>query len=438
MQQSGDGFGGGTSPSRGQRGAIPRQKPLFSQFTALSVDQRHTFVACLLGWALDAFDFFILVFAVNAISLDFHAEVRTVTLAITATLALRPVGALIFGWAADRFGRHPTLMINVICYSVLELCSAAAPSLTVLIVIRALYGIAMGGEWGVGAALALESVPKESRGAVSGLLQQGYVIGYLLAALLFGLAFDFIGWRGMFVAGALPAGLVLYIRAKVPESPVWERRPARAGELGKALRSHSGRFLYLVLLMAIFNLFSHGTQDLYPTFLIKQRGLSPHAVAAVAVIYNLGALCGGLTFGMLSERWGRRRAIGGAALLALPMIPLWVLAPGTAALAAGAFLLQFMVQGAWGAVPAHLNELSPGAVRGTFPGLAYQLGNLAAAGVSTIEAGIAQSQGGSYALALGATTGVVALMLAVVTFFGPEARGVDFAAAELPELQGPR
>ncbi len=412
--------------------ATPSRKPLFSQFSALSIEQRHTFVACLLGWALDAFDFFILVFAVNAISLDFHAEVRTVMFAVTATLAMRPVGALIFGWAADRFGRHPTLMINIVSYSVLELCSAAAPSLTALICIRALYGIAMGGEWGVGAALALESVPKESRGAVSGLLQQGYVIGYLLAALLFGLAFNTIGWRGMFVVGALPAGLVLYIRSKVPESPAWKRRPARAGELWSALRKNAGRFLYLVALMAIFNLLSHGTQDLYPTFLTKERGLSAHAVGTVAVVYNLGALLGGLTFGTLSERFGRRRVIVIAALLALPMIPLWVLAPGAAWLALGAFLLQFMVQGAWGAVPAHLTELSPGNVRGTFPGLAYQLGNLLAASVSVIEASIAQSRPGGYALALGATTGLVALLLAAVAFFGPEARGVDFGANESP------
>jgi len=320
-----------------------------------------------------------------------------------------------------------------VSYSVLELCSAAAPSLTALIIIRGLYGIAMGGEWGVGAALALESVPKESRGAVSGLLQQGYSLGYLLAALLFGAAFSFLGWRWMFVVGALPAGLVLYIRAKVPESPAWEKRPAQAGELLTALRSHSGRFLYLVILMATFNLFSHGTQDLYPTFLLKQRGLTPQLAGMVAVIASLGALFGGLTFGTLSERFGRRRAIICAALLSLPMIPLWVLAPSTAALAIGAFLLQFMVQGAWGTVPAHLNELSPGSVRGTFPGFAYQLGNLLASGVSTIEATVAQSQGGSYALALGATTGLVAVILAAVTFFGPEARGVDFEATALPD-----
>ena len=390
-----------------------------AQLSALTSAQRHTFVACLLGWALDAFDFFILIFAVKAVAEDFHCQVKAVTLAISLTLAMRPVGALLFGWAADRFGRHPTLMVNVISYSVLELCSAAAPSLPVLIGIRGLYGIAMGGEWGVGAALALESVPAESRGAVSGLLQQGYVLGYLLAALLFGAAFDVLGWRGMFVVGALPAGLVLYIRAKVPESKTWERRRAVPGDLRRA-RARA------VALMAAFNLFSHGTQDLYPTFLQKQRGLDAHAVGLVAVVYNVGALAGGLSFGALSERLGRRRTIATAALLALPMIPLWVLAPSPVLLAVGAFFLQFMVQGAWGTVPAHLNELSPGSVRGTFPGVAYQLGNLIASFAATLQASIAEANGGDYALALGVMTAVVAVVLAAIAFFGPEAKGIEF------------
>jgi MFS transporter, SHS family, lactate transporter len=399
-----------------------------AQLSALTSAQRHTFVACLLGWALDAFDFFILVFAVKAIAEDFRSEVKAVTFAISLTLAMRPVGALLFGWAADRFGRHPALMVNVISYSVLELCSAAAPSLPVLIAIRGLYGVAMGGEWGVGAALALESVPAESRGAVSGLLQQGYVLGYLLAALLFGAAFGVLGWRGMFVVGAMPALLVIYIRAKVPESKTWERQRAMPGDLLRSLRSNAPRFLYLVALMAAFNFFSHGTQDLYPTFLQKQRGLDAHAVSLVAIVYNVGALAGGLSFGALSERLGRRRAIVGAALLALPMIPLWVLAPSPAWLAVGAFLLQFMVQGAWGTVPAHLNELSPRGVRGTFPGLAYQLGNLIASGTATLQATIAEASGGDYALGLGGMTAVVAMALAAIAFFGPEAKGIDLDA----------
>lgn len=405
-----------------------RARGVLAQLSALDSTQRHTFLACFLGWALDAFDFFILVFAVKAIAEDFHAEVKAVTFAISLTLAMRPLGALLFGWAADRFGRHPTLMVNVVSYSVLELCSAGAPSLPVLIAIRGLYGVAMGGEWGVGAALALESVPAESRGAVSGLLQEGYVIGYLLAAALFGLAFGVLGWRGMFVVGALPAVLVLYIRAKVPESKTWKRQRAMPGDLWLALSGNLPRFLYLVALMTAFNFFSHGTQDLYPTFLQKQRGLSAHTVGLVAVVYNLGALAGGLSFGALSERFGRRRAIAGAALLTLPMIPLWVLAPSPALLALGAFLLQFMVQGAWGTVPAHLNELSPKSVRGTFPGLAYQLGNLLASGAATLQATIAESRGGDYALGLGGMTAVVAIFLAGIALFGPEAKGVEFAA----------
>jgi SHS family lactate transporter-like MFS transporter len=409
--------------------ATPPSSPrvsLLSQLRALSTVQRHTLVACLLGWALDAFDFFILVFAVKAIAGDFHVAVARVTLAITCTLAMRPVGALLFGWAADRFGRHPTLMVNIIAYSVLELASAAAPSLATLIVLRGLYGVAMGGEWGVGAALALESAPPESRGAISGILQQGYAVGYLMAALLFGLLFSTIGWRGMFVVGALPALLVLHIRANVPESPTWRKDAAPRGELRRALGKNLPRFAYMVLLMAAFNMFSHGTQDLYPTFLQAQRHLTPHEVSAVAVTYNIGAIIGGLTFGSLSERIGRRKAILLAAILALPMIPLWVLGANAVQLAIGAFVLQVMVQGAWGVVPAHLNELSPGSVRATFSGLAYQLGNLVAAATATLQAYVAETHEGNYALALGGMTAVVAVMLAVVTFAGPEAHGASF------------
>jgi MFS transporter, SHS family, lactate transporter len=414
-------------------GDQPGERSTLAQLRALTPEQRHTVVACLLGWALDAFDFFILVFAVKAIAEDFHAQVTSVTLAITATLAFRPVGALLFGRAADRYGRHPTLMVNIVAYSVLELASAGAPSLTVLIVLRALYGIAMGGEWGVGAALALESVPARSRGAVSGILQQGYPLGYLLAALLFRLLFSHIGWRGMFVVGALPSLLVLHIRAKVPESPAWQKRAPVPGELRKILSENFPRFVYLVLLMAAFNFFSHGTQDLYPTFLQKERGLSAAQVGSVAITYNLGAIIGGLTFGSLSDRIGRRRAIVLAALLSLPMIPLWVLGSSPVYLALGAFTLQIMVQGAWGIVPAHLNELSPAIARGTFPGLAYQVGNLIAAATATLQAYFAGLPGSSYPLALGGMTAVVALTLAGLALFGPEAKGARFGGAALRE-----
>ncbi len=398
------------------------------QLRRLTPTQRHVFLACLLGWALDAFDYFILIFTLKSIAETFGTDVTKVTWAITFTLALRPVGALLFGWAADRFGRHPTLMVNIVAYSILELASAGAPSLSILIGLRALYGVAMGGEWGVGAALALESVPAESRGAVSGLLQQGYVLGYLLAALLFGLGFAALGWRGMFVVGALPALLVLYLRAKVPESPTWNRERARTVDLRRALRDHWPRFLYLVALMAAFNFFSHGTQDLYPTLLQKQRGLTPHEVGWVAVIYNCGALLGGWTFGTLSERLGRRRAMATAACLALLLVPFWALSHTAATLALSAFALQFMVQGAWGTVPAHLTELSPPEVRGTFPGLAYQLGNLLAASTATLQAGWAKQLDGNYALVLGGMTAAVALALTAVALSGPEAKGAVFSA----------
>lgn len=415
-------------------------RSLIAPLRALTREQRHAFLACFLGWALDAFDFFILIFAVSAIAADFHAAVRDVALAITLTLAMRPVGALLFGIAADRFGRRPVLMVNVLAYSVIELVSAAAPSLRVLLALRALYGIAMGGEWGVGAALALESIPAASRGMLSGLLQEGYAVGYLAAAITFALVFPLFGWRGMFVVGGLPALLVLYIRSHVPESPSWlagrrartaavpVRPDTRPSGTLRAIAAHWQMFLYLVLLMTAFNFFSHGTQDLYPTFLQVTHHLSPRAVGTIAAIYNVGAITGGVLIGALSERIGRRRAIVLAALCTLPLIPLWAYGHSLLALTVGAFGMQLMVQGAWGVVPAHLSELSPDAVRGTFPGLAYQIGNLLASVNATLEATLAARHGGNYAFALAAVTGVTAIALAVIAALGREAKGIAFGA----------
>jgi MFS transporter, SHS family, lactate transporter len=289
--------------------------------------QRNTFTACFLGWSLDAFDFFILIFCVSAIASDFHAQVSTVAEAIFFTLAMRPVGAFLFGFIADRFGRRPALMMDIIAFSVFELASAFAPSLHVFLIMRACFGIAMGGEWGVGAALAFETLPKENRGFFSGLLQEGYVVGYLLAALVYGTLFSYVGWRGMFVVGALPAFLVIYIRTKVAESPAWQQSRATKNpprrNLGRDILTYLGSFLFLVLLMFSFNLFSHGSQDLYPTFLQKNHAFSPRLVGLIAIVYNIGALLGGIFFGSWSERIGRRRAIVIAALLAIPIIPLW-------------------------------------------------------------------------------------------------------------------
>jgi SHS family lactate transporter-like MFS transporter len=345
---------------------------------------------------------------------------------------MRPVGAFLFGAIADRYGRRPALMIDIIAYSVFELASAFAPSLHVFLILRALFGIAMGGEWGVGAALAFETLPKENRGFFSGLLQEGYVVGYLLAALAYATIFRFIGWRGMFVVGALPAFLVIYIRTKVEESPAWRQgRGSAVGvqrSLGKDIVKYFGTFIFLAVLMFAFNAYSHGTQDIYPTFLQKNRGFSPKTVGLVAIVFSVGALLGGIVFGSWSERVGRRKAIVIAAVLSIPMIPLWTYAHSAPLIALGSFLMQFMVQGAWGVIPAHLNELSPPAVRGTFPGLAYQLGNLLASRNSVIQAKIAEHYyGGNYAPVLAWTALLVAAMVAIVTISGREAKGADLS-----------
>jgi SHS family lactate transporter-like MFS transporter len=396
--------------------------------------QRNTFIACFLGWSLDAFDFFILIFCVSAIGADFHTKVSTVAEAIFLTLAMRPIGAFIFGVMADKFGRRPTLMIDIICFSIFELGSAFAPSLHWFLIMRALFGIAMGGEWGVGAALAFETLPMKGRGIFSGLLQEGYVVGYLMAALVYGTLFSFVGWRGMFVIGALPAFLVIYIRTKVDESPAWLEGRERAkhktkSHIGRDLLTFAGSFLFLIVLMFAFNSFSHGTQDLYPTFLQKNHGFTPKTVGLIAIVYNIGALLGGVTFGAWSEKIGRRKAIVIAALCAIPCIPLWAYANSVALLALGGFLMQFMVQGAWGVVPAHLNELSPPAVRGTFPGLAYQLGNLLSSRNSVIQAKLAEERyGGSFAPVLTWTVMIIASLVAVVTWFGGEKKGADLSS----------
>jgi SHS family lactate transporter-like MFS transporter len=401
-------------------------------FRRLTPVQRNTFIACFLGWSLDAFDFFILIFCVNALAAQFQTKVSAIAEAIFLTLAMRPVGALLFGWMADRFGRRPTLMVDIIAYSVFELASAFAPSLKFFLIMRVFFGIAMGGEWGVGAALAFETLPAEGRGFFSGLLQEGYVVGNLLAAAVYGTLFPIVGWRGMFVIGALPAFLVIYIRTKVDESPAWlQGRATRATErhVGKDIATYLGSFLFLVVLMFGFNSFSHGTQDLYPTFLEKNHLFAPQTVRTVSIIGSIGALLGGICFGTWSERIGRRRAIAIAALLSIPMIPLWAYSHTVAMLAVGGFLMQFMVQGAWGVIPAHLNELSPPAVRGTFPGFAYQLGNLLASRNAVLQAKLVERRfGGSFPPVLSWTVVIVASLVAVVTLSGKERRGADLSS----------
>jgi SHS family lactate transporter-like MFS transporter len=412
---------------------------MLAAFRKLSSQQRHAFAACFLGWTLDAFDYFILVFCISAVASDFRVARSEVAEALFLTLAFRPVGAFLFGALADRFGRRPVLMLNIACYSLLEMSCAFAGSMHTLLILRALFGIAMGGEWGVGAALAFESLPRENRGFFSGLLQEGYAVGYLVAAAAYAVLFPWFshfawhghafGWRGMFLVGAAPALLVFYIGGKVKESPAWsqghaERDSARAARMSawKGVLQYGGTFLFLVLLMTGLNAFSHGTQDLYPTFLQKDHGFSAQLTGAIAILYNIGALAGGLLFGTLSERIGRKKAILLAAALSLPVIPLFALSHSVAALAGGALLMQFMVQGAWGVIPAWLSELSPGPVRATFPGLAYQLGNLISSKNDVLQARAAEHLGG-YSVVLAGTVVVIAVYLIVVAALGRESRG---------------
>ena len=395
-------------------------------------EQKHVVAASFLGWSLDAFDFFLLVFVLKDIAEEFHTDISNVTLAILLTLAMRPIGAFIFGRAADRWGRRPILMIDILLYSILEFASGFAPSLTVFIVLRALYGVAMGGEWGVGASLTMETIPPHARGFVSGLLQSGYPTGYFMASIVYGAAFP-LHRMARHVHGRRDSGSAraLHSPQRAGIAKLEQRaRLSRRGSTLAVLKSHWRLGIYAVVLMTAFNFFSHGTQDLYPTFLEVEHKLSPHAVGIIAVIYNIGAICGGILFGTLSERFGRRRCIVIAALLSLPVIPLWAFSDSPALLAVGAFLMQFTVQGAWGVVPVHLNELSPDTARGTFPGFVYQLGNLLASVNATLQAGIASHFGGNYGLALAVVAGSVAIIIAVLTAVGTEAKGVAFTKAK--------
>ncbi len=392
--------------------------------------QIATVLACYGGWTLDAFDYFIVVFVIDDVARAMHTSVSVSVTALWLTLACRPIGALLFGRLADRYGRKPVLMAVILFYSIVELCSAAAPSILVFLALRALFGVALGGEWGVGAALTMESIPKAWRGPVSGLLQTGYPTGYLLASLLF-LALPLIGWRGMFVVGALPALLVLFVWRSVEESPDWlaQRALSRAraadaaptASLWSVLRRNSGLVIFAIALMTCFNFFSHGSQDIYPKlFLRNELHFPATTVTAIVVLYNLGAMAGGLFFGTISERIGRRRAIAIAALLALPLLPLWAYSTTPLRIGIGAVLMQFCIQGAWGIVPAYLNELSPAAIRATFPGLVYQLGNLIASPNANLQVAVAHASGGSFALPLVMVVGTVGLLIAILATFGPD------------------
>lgn len=389
---------------------------------------------------MDAFDYFIVVLVYADIAKTFHHSKAEVAFVTTATLIMRPVGALLFGLWADRVGRRLPLMVDVMFYSVVGFLCAFAPNFTVLVILRLLYGIGMGGEWGLGAALAMEKVPVQRRGFFSGLLQEGYAFGYLLASVAALVVMDWLelSWRWLFGLSIVPALISLIIRYRVEESEVWEAAQDRMRLTSTRIRDvlRSGaiirRFIYLALLMTAFNWMSHGTQDVYPTFLgahaNQGAGLSSTTVRWIVVAYNVGAIIGGLVFGTLSQRLSRRYTVVFCAILALPIVPLFAYSRGAAMLCLGSFLMQLFVQGAWGVIPAHLTEMSPDAIRGLYPGVTYQLGNLLAAFNLPIQERLAESHG--YPFALAATIVPVLAAVVVLTLIGKDATGIRFGTTE--------
>jgi len=387
-------------------------------------DTHNAVLAGFLGWTFDAFDFFILTFVLAPIAAEFGKTIPALALTITASLATRWIGAIFFGLLADRYGRRIPLIVNILYYSLIEVLSGLAPNYRVFFFLRLLYGIGMGGEWGVGASLTMESISAKWRGLISGVLQEGYALGFLLAAAAYRFVYPHWGWRPLFFVGGVPALLTLFVRAKVKEPEAWHRSRTDWLTYRRAIFGNWQRFAYLVVLMAMVNFISHGTQDMYPTFLQRQHGFSPQRTSDFTAFSMVGAICGGLAFGYFSDRKGRRRAMVRALLLGCLLIPIWVFAPNLPLILAGGFLMQFMVQGAWGVVPAHINELSPDALRGFFPGLAYQFGVLIASGSAYFQAQMALYM--SYGRAMGLFALIVLVVGAIVVGFGPEDHRIEF------------
>jgi SHS family lactate transporter-like MFS transporter len=391
----------------------------------------YAFLAGFFGWTFDAFDFFVLTYVLVPVAAEFHRPVDSIALTLTASLLMRPIGAFVFGLMADRWGRRLPLIIDIIFYSIMEVLSGLAPSYRVFLILRLLYGIGMGGAWGLGAALAMESVPAKWRGTLSGILQEGYALGNLLAAIAFWTIFPRHGWRPMFFLGVIPALITLVILLNVEESDAWKAQAAQKKswkEYFSLVASNRKLFGYLVVLMACMNFMSHGTQDLFATFLQKQRHFGPGTTTVISVISMTGALTGGMLVGLFSDHYGRRRAMVTSVILAFFLIPVWIFSPGVALLAVGAFLMQFMVQGAFGVIPAHINELSPGQMRGFLPGFAYQCGVLIAASAPYIEARMTHHF--SYAQSMGTFAASAFIIAAIVIASGPEAHRIPFAAGK--------
>src|SRR5579871_19501 len=394
------------------------------------INQRNAVLAGFLGWTLDAFDFFILTLVIDDIAKSFGRTRPDIAFTLTLALITRPIGAIIFGLIADRYGRRLPLMLNVIFYAIISVMCGLAPNYLTFVLLRLAFGIGMGGEWGVGASLALESASPRLRGLLSGLLQEGYALGNLLAAFAFRLVYPYFnslypgnGWRLMFFLGGLPALLSLFIRARVKESAAWHEHRTDWATYRKSLPAFWRRFAYLVILMTMMNFMSHGTQDMQPTML-RSIGYDAARIADLTMLSGLGAILGGLAFGYYSDRGGRKRAMLLAMVFGLAVIPFWIAGHSPWRIIIGVFLMQFFVQGAWGVIPAHINELSPNHLRGFFPGFAYQLGVMFAASIPYLESYLGERF--TYTQSMGGLVTAVFIIAFIVTALGPEAKGVSF------------
>ncbi|KAH9936604.1 carboxylic acid transporter protein [Fomitopsis serialis] len=430
---------------------------LWQAIRGLTLIQWAHFWCGWLAWICDSYDFFSVSLSVTALEKQFSKDANSITTAITLTLLFRSLGAIIFGIASDRFGRKWPLVINLLIAAAFELGSGFVSTFTQFLVVRSFFGVAMGGIWGLAASTALENLPVEVRGLASGFLQEGYAVGYLLAAVvnLTLVPETPTGWRGLFWLGAGLSILAAAIRAVLPESGVFLRAKAVERAAGRSTKNKTKVFLretkemlknhwilccYAVVLMTGFNFLSHGSQDLYPTYLQTTKGFTPHDSTVATIIGNCGAIAGGTIAGWLSQYIGRRLTIILFVLLIGAFIPLWILPASFGALSAGAFWVQFGVQGAWGVVRVSASPCInvPPAFRATFPGVAYQMGNMVSSASAQIE-----TTGGNhlkttifkdgtlqtvpdYATVQGILLGVVAAFVVLCTIVGPENHGSHF------------
>ncbi|KIM77736.1 hypothetical protein PILCRDRAFT_11824 [Piloderma croceum F 1598] len=379
-------------------------RPLLECILGLTFIQWAQFFSGWFAWICDAIDFFTVSLSVTNLQIQFGKPAHDITTAITLTLLFRSLGAVVFGVVSDRYGRKWPLVINLILCAILQLGAGFVQTFHQFLAIRALFGITMGGIWGLATATALENLPVELRGLASGVVQEGYAVGYLIAAVINLTLVPSVsaGWRSLFWTASGISLFAAVIRALLPESAVFlrakeferehgltstEKNKVFLKETKRMLAKHWLLCIYAVVLMTGFNFLSHGSQDLYPTYLQTSKNISNHNATIATIIGNCGAIAGGAIAGWVSQYIGRRLTVVIFVCFIGAFIPLWILPSTFSSLSAGAFCMQFGVQGAWGIIPIHLAELSPPAFRATFPGVAYQLGNMVSSASAQIETG---------------------------------------------------